>query len=265
MGITYKDSGVDIETGSALVERIKKRVARTFTPGVLTGIGGFGGLYQPNLAGLKNPVLVSGCDGVGTKLKIAFAAERHDTVGVDLVAMSVNDVLCSGAGPLFFLDYLACGKLATLAYEDIIEGIARGCELAGCALLGGETAEMPGFYQEGEYDLAGFCVGLVDHDKILDGKRIQEGDCLIGFTSSGLHSNGFSLVRHLLFEISKHDLSDKAPWSDLGLAEALLIPTRIYVKSLLAILKKRSEEHTSELQSHSFISYAVFCLKKKNK
>jgi len=239
MGITYKDSGVDIEAGAALVDKIKQRVSSTFNAEVLTEIGGFGGLYQPKIEGLKQPVLVSGCDGVGTKLRIAYEAAIHDTVGIDLVAMSVNDVLTSGARPLFFLDYLSCGKLSTIAADQIIEGIVQGCESAGCALLGGETAEMPGSYPDGEYDLAGFCVGLVERDKIINGNRIKAGDRLIGLASSGLHSNGFSLVRHLLFNKNDYSLTSPAPWDETRtLADSLLTPTRIYVKPVLKILEQ---------------------------
>ncbi len=191
----YKDAGVDIHAGYRAVELMKKHIARTMRPEVLTDIGGFGGLFSLENINIKKPVLVSGTDGVGTKLKLAFALDRHDTVGIDCVAMCVNDVICSGARPLFFLDYIATGKLDPFKVETIVKGISDGCVAAGCALIGGETAEMPGFYPENEYDLAGFCVGIADKDEIIDGSTVKSGDKLIGIASSGVHSNGFSLVR----------------------------------------------------------------------
>jgi len=223
--LSYRDAGVDIDAGDALVEAIKPFAKRTLRPEVLAGLGGFGALCAIPKK-YKEPILVSGTDGVGTKLKLAFALGRHDGVGVDLVAMSVNDVLVQGAEPLFFLDYFACGKLDKAIAVRVIRGIAEGCEQAGCALIGGETAEMPGMYPEGEYDLAGFCVGVVEKDKIIDGKSIQPGDALIGLASSGAHSNGYSLIRKILGE-------DK-PAS--GLADTLMEPTRIYVKPVLKLL-----------------------------
>jgi phosphoribosylformylglycinamidine cyclo-ligase len=225
-GLSYRDAGVDIDAGDALVEAIKPFARRTMRPEVLAGIGGFGALCEIPKK-YRQPVLVSGTDGVGTKLKLAFALSRHDTVGIDLVAMSVNDVLVQGAEPLFFLDYFACGKLDNRIAADVVKGIARGCELAGCALIGGETAEMPGMYPAGEYDLAGFCVGVVEKARIIDGRSIAPGDALLGLASSGPHSNGFSLIRKIL-ERSK---------PDAALLDALMAPTRIYVKPVLALLE----------------------------
>lgn len=237
MGTTYKDSGVDIEAGDTFVERIKPYAKRTQRPEVVSGVGGFGGLFALPPGKYREPVLVSGTDGVGTKLKVAFQAGRHDTVGIDLVAMSVNDILTSGAEPLFFLDYFATGKLEVDAAADVVKGIALGCEQAGCTLLGGETAEMPGFYPRGEYDLAGFCVGVVERSEIIDGTRIVPGDALIGLPSSGLHSNGYSLARKVLMEKAQLAL-DKVPEGlDRPLADALLEPTRIYVKDVQALMQ----------------------------
>ena len=207
---SYKAAGVDVTAGYKSVELMKKHVARTTIPGVVSGIGGFGGLFQPELTGMKEPVLVSGTDGVGTKLRIAFLMDKHDTVGIDCVAMCVNDVVCGGAKPLFFLDYLAVGKNVPEKVADIVSGVAEGCVQAGCALVGGETAEMPGFYPEDEYDLAGFSVGIVDKQKIIDGSAMTPGDVLIGLPSSGVHSNGFSLVRKI-FDVNKENLSAYVP------------------------------------------------------
>jgi len=223
--LTYRDAGVDIDAGDALVEAIKPLAKRTLRPEVLAGIGGFGALCELPKK-YRQPVLVSGTDGVGTKLKLAFELQRHDTVGIDLVAMSANDVLVQGAEPLFFLDYFACGKLDTRVAAIVMKGIAGGCELAGCALIGGETAEMPGMYPEGEYDLAGFCVGVVEKERIVDGRSIVPGDVLLGLASSGAHSNGYSLIRRILG-------ADKLS-SDL--ADSLMEPTRIYVKPVLKLL-----------------------------
>ncbi|MCL2123158.1 MAG: phosphoribosylformylglycinamidine cyclo-ligase [Desulfovibrionaceae bacterium] len=231
----YTDAGVDINAGNALVSRIKELVAKTYIHGVRSDIGGFGGLFRPDLSGMADPVLVSSSDGVGTKLKLAFALNKHDTVGIDLVAMNVNDILVLGAKPLFFLDYFATGKLRLDCAEAVISGIAEGCRIAGCALLGGETAEMPDMYAKGEYDLAGFCVGIVDNDKIIDGHTISVGDSLIGLASSGPHSNGYSLIRKLLKK-SGLGADDILPGSDAAVREILLRPTRIYsdvVRSLL--------------------------------
>jgi phosphoribosylformylglycinamidine cyclo-ligase len=231
---SYRDAGVDIDAGDRLVENIKSLAAGTMREGVLAGIGGFGALFEVP-GRYREPVLVSGTDGVGTKLKLAFELDRHDTVGIDLVAMSVNDILVQGAEPLFFLDYFACGKLDVSTATAVVRGIAKGCEMAGCALIGGETAEMPGMYPPGEYDLAGFAVGAVEKSKIIDGRTISAGDVVLGLASSGLHSNGYSLVRRIL-EARRADLS-----SDLGgrtLGETLLEPTRIYVRPLLATLRQ---------------------------
>ena len=233
--LSYRDAGVDIDAGDALVERIKPFARRTMRPEVLAGIGGFGGLVEIGKR-FDEPVLVAGTDGVGTKLKLAFALHRHDTVGIDLVAMSVNDVLVQGAEPLFFLDYFACGRLDVDVAATVVQGIAAGCEQAGCALIGGETAEMPGMYAEGEYDLAGFAVGVVEKRRIVDGRAIAPGDVLIGLASSGPHSNGFSLIRRIL-EVSHADLRAPFEGSDgRTLGDALLAPTRIYVKPLLALM-----------------------------
>jgi len=232
--LSYRDAGVDIDAGDALVEAIKPLARRTMRPEVLAGIGGFGALCEIPKK-YRHPVLVSGTDGVGTKLKLAFAFDRHDTVGIDLVAMSVNDVLVQGAEPLFFLDYFACGHLDRRIAMEVIGGIARGCELAGCALIGGETAEMPGMYPEGEYDLAGFCVGVVERERILDGRFIAPGDALIGIASSGAHSNGYSLVRKIL-ERADPDLD--ADFHGVPLRDAILAPTRIYVKPILGLMQQ---------------------------
>jgi phosphoribosylformylglycinamidine cyclo-ligase len=234
-GLSYRDAGVDIDAGNALVERIKPAVASTRRPGVLGGIGGFGGLFELPLDRYQQPVLVSGTDGVGTKLKIAIETGRHDKIGIDLVAMCVNDIIVAGAEPLFFLDYYATGKLDVDVATNVVEGIAEGCRQAGAALVGGETAEMPGMYSEGDYDLAGFSVGIVEKSQILDGSKVAAGDVLIGLASSGLHSNGYSLARKVL-EVSAASLDDSCGDSKLG--DALLAPTRIYVKPLLALLEK---------------------------
>ena len=231
---SYAAAGVDVTAGYRAVELMKAHVARTNIPGVLSGLGGFGGVFEPNLAGMKRPVLVSGTDGVGTKLKIAFLMDKHDTVGIDCVAMCVNDVACSGAQPLFFLDYIACGKNVPERIAAIVAGVAEGCVQSGCALIGGETAEMPGFYPQEEYDLAGFSVGLADYDRLVDGSRVRPGDALIGVRSSGVHSNGFSLVRKV-FDVSEKTLG--VYYDELGctLGEVLLTPTKIYVKAILTL------------------------------
>ena len=231
--LSYRDAGVDIDAGDALVEAIKPYARRTMRPEVLAGIGGFGALFEIGKR-YAEPVLVAGTDGVGTKLKLAFQLARHDTIGIDLVAMSVNDILVQGAEPLFFLDYFACGRLDVAAATEVVRGIARGCELAGCALIGGETAEMPGMYPEGEYDLAGFAVGVVEKSRIIDGRSIAPGDALLGLASSGAHSNGYSLVRRIL-ERARPDLD--ADFHGRPLGEVLLEPTRIYVKPLLELMK----------------------------
>ncbi len=237
MALTYRDAGVDIDEGDRLVELIKPLARPTLRPEVLAGIGGFGGLFALDVKKYKEPVLVSGTDGVGTKLKIAFAADRHGTIGQDLVAMCVNDVAVVGAEPLFFLDYFATGKLSAEQGAEVVKGIAEGCRLAGCALIGGETAELPGFYAKGEYDLAGFSVGVVERSRIVDGRAVSPGDLVVGIAASGVHSNGYSLARKALLE--KHPLD--ARLEGLGgrtLADVLLEPTRIYAKDVLALLEQ---------------------------
>lgn len=238
MSDAYRKAGVDIDAGNEAVERMKKHVKKTFRPEVLTGLGGFGALFKPNLTEMEEPVFVSGTDGVGTKLKIAFAMNKHDTIGIDAVAMCVNDVIVQGAEPLFFLDYLACGRIIPEKIEAIVKGISDGCIQAGCALIGGETAEMPGMYQEGEYDIAGFTVGIVDQKHLIDGTKVKEGHTLIGLASSGVHSNGFSLVRKVLLEDAGLSLEDDVAELGLELGAVLLEPTKIYVKSVLSVLKK---------------------------
>ena len=233
VSLSYRDAGVDIDAGDALVEAIKPFAKRTMREGVLGGIGGFGGLFEISKK-YKEPVLVSGTDGVGTKLKLAFELNRHDTVGIDLVAMSVNDILVQGAEPLFFLDYFACGKLDVPTATAVVKGIAQGCEQSGCALLGGETAEMPGLYPDGEYDLAGFAVGAVEKSQLIDGSKIVPGDVVLGLASSGIHSNGYSLVRKII-SVAKPDL--EADFHGRKLADVLMAPTRIYVKPLLALMQ----------------------------
>lgn len=238
MGKSYKEAGVNITLANQIVKKIKPLIRKTFIPGVLTDIGGFGGLFSLTGQNYKEPVLVSGTDGVGTKLKIAFALDKHDSVGIDLVAMCVNDIVTCGAKPLFFLDYISIGKLSEKVVVELIKGIAEGCKMANCALLGGETAEMPGFYPEGEYDLAGFVVGIVEKSKIIDGREIREGDSVIGLSSNGLHSNGFSLVRKVLLEDKKYELEEKLAVLKRTLGEELLLPTKIYVKPVLYLLEK---------------------------
>ncbi len=237
---SYKSAGVDITAGYRAVELMKKHIDKTTTSGVLQGIGGFGGLFMPNITGMSEPVLVSGTDGVGTKLKIAFMLDKHDTIGIDCVAMCVNDIICCGATPLFFLDYLAVGKNLPERVEQIVSGVANGCVQSNCALIGGETAEMPGFYPENEYDLAGFAVGIVDKSKIIDSNTMQAGDVIIALPSSGVHSNGFSLVRKAL------DMTDK------NLLENLLTPTKIYVKSVLELLKTVKPSGISHITGGGF-------------
>ena len=240
---SYAAAGVDVTAGYEAVERIKPMVESTYIPGVMGTLGGFGGMFAPDLTDMKKPVLVSGTDGVGTKIRIAQLLDRHDTVGVDCVAMCVNDIVCGGAAPMFFLDYIACGKNHPARIADIVSGITEGCRQAECALVGGETAEMPGFYPVDEYDLAGFSVGIVDEEKIIDGKKLAAGDVLVGLASSGVHSNGFSLVRKVL-DVEHTDL--KTPREDLNgksLGEALLAPTRIYVKAVKALLKAGVDVH----------------------
>jgi phosphoribosylformylglycinamidine cyclo-ligase len=235
---TYRDAGVDIDAGDEFVDRIKPLVRSTFRPEVLTDLGGFGGLFRLQAKKYEDPVLVSGTDGVGTKLKIAFMMDKHDTVGIDLVAMCVNDIAVSGAEPLFFLDYFATGKLAVPKAHQVVSGIAEGCRQAGCALIGGETAEMPSFYTDGEYDLAGFAVGVVDRQKMIDGKAIQPGDAIIGLSSSGLHSNGYSLARRVLFDGARLTVNSRLPELDRSLGDILLTPTRIYAKQILTLIRE---------------------------
>nr|WP_291957884.1 phosphoribosylformylglycinamidine cyclo-ligase [Mahella sp.] len=245
----YKDAGVDVNAGYETVRLIKQHAARTFIPGVIGDIGSFSGLFAIDKDAYKEPVLVSGADGVGTKLKIAFALDKHDTVGIDCVAMCVNDILCQGAKPLFFLDYLATGKLEPAKAAEVVKGVADGCVEAGCALIGGETAEMPDMYPEGEYDLAGFAVGMIDKDNIITGQRIEKGDALIGLSSSGLHSNGFSLVRRLLMDkLGEYN-------HELGCAfgEELIKPTRIYVKPVLDALKAFDIKGMAHITGGGFI------------
>ena len=235
--LTYADAGVDIDKANRLVDNIKKIAKQTRRSGVMSEIGGFGGLFSLNLTYLKNPVLVSSTDGVGTKLKVAFMMEKHDTIGIDLVAMCVNDIIVQGAKPLFFLDYLSMGKLNTDIATDVIQGIGEGCREAGCALIGGETAEMPGFYSEKEYDLAGFAVGVVERDRIVNGSGIHVGNQLIGISSSGLHSNGYSLVRKVCFEILNLKIDSHVPELGKTIGEEMLTPTRIYSKTIHSIIK----------------------------
>lgn len=237
-GLTYADAGVDIDAGAEAVELMKQHVKRTFRPEVLTDLGGFGGLFALNTGKYKNPVLVSGTDGVGTKLMVAFKTDKHDTIGIDAVAMCANDILVQGAEPLFFLDYLAVGKLVPAKVADIVKGVAEGCKQAGCALIGGETAEMPGFYGPGEYDIAGFVVGIVDRDKVIDGSTIVPGDAVIGLPSSGLHSNGYSLARKVLLEVSGYGVDTYVEALGRTVGEEMLEPTRIYARQILPLLEK---------------------------
>lgn len=253
MSDTYKNAGVDIAAGNEAVERMKKHVKTTFRPEVMTDLGGFGALFQLNKNQYEEPVLVSGTDGVGTKLKLAFAMDRHDTIGIDAVAMCVNDVVVQGAEPLFFLDYLACDKVIPSKIESIVKGIADGCRQAGCSLIGGETAEMPGMYAEGEYDIAGFTVGIVDKSKMINGSTISAGDTVIGLASSGVHSNGFSLVRKLLLEQSGYELNQEIPELGSRLGDVLLTPTKIYVKPLLSLLKEIDVKGMAHITGGGFI------------
>ncbi len=248
----YAAAGVDITAGYKAVELMKTHIARTMTSGVCSDVGGFGGLFELDLTGITRPVLVSGTDGVGTKLKLAFLMDKHDTVGIDCVAMCVNDIICSGAKPLFFLDYIACGKNVPERIADIVKGVCEGCVQAGAALIGGETAEMPGFYPEDEYDLAGYSTGVVDKSKIIDNKTMCEGDVVIALPSSGVHSNGFSLVRKV-FDVENSDI--KKPVAELGgksVGETLLTPTRIYVKAVLALMEKVKVRAISHITGGGF-------------
>jgi len=249
---SYAAAGVDITAGYKAVELMKKHIAKTVTKGVCSGVGGFGGLFELDMTGIKNPVLVSGTDGVGTKLKLAFLLDKHDTVGIDCVAMCVNDVICVGAKPLFFLDYIACGKNVPERIADIVKGVCDGCVQAGAALIGGETAEMPGFYPVDEYDLAGYCTGVVDKSKIIDNNSMKAGDVMIALPSSGVHSNGFSLVRKV-FDVENSDIT--SPLEELGgksIGETLLTPTKIYVKPILALLEKVGVKGISHITGGGF-------------
>jgi phosphoribosylformylglycinamidine cyclo-ligase len=250
--LTYKDSGVDIHAGYETVRLIKDCVKKTYTKGVMSDIGGFGGMFAIDKDEYEEPVLVSGTDGVGTKLMIAFKTDIHDTIGEDAVAMCVNDVICQGAKPLFFLDYIATGKLDPQRASDIVKGVASGCIKAGAALIGGETAEMPGLYGEGEYDIAGFCVGIVDKKKIIDGSKIAEGDCLIGIPSSGIHSNGYSLVRKVFFDHKNYDVNEYVEELGCTLGEALMVPTRIYPKLITDLISKFEIKGMSNITGGGF-------------
>ena len=256
----YAEAGVDITAGYRSTELIKKHAAKTFMPGMMSGLGGFGGLFKPDIAGMKSPVLVSGTDGVGTKLKLAFLMDKHDTVGIDCVAMCVNDVICCGAAPLFFLDYIACGKNVPERIADIVKGVAEGCVQAGASLVGGETAEMPGFYPENEYDLAGFAVGIVDEEKIIDHSQMRAGDAILALPSSGVHSNGFSLVRKI-FNVEHADIT--SPLEALGgasLGETLLTPTKIYVKPVLSLLGSVDVRGISHITGGGFYENIPRCI-----
>lgn len=249
---SYAAAGVDITAGYRAVELMKSHIQRTMTSGVCSDVGGFGGLFLPDLAGMECPVLVSGTDGVGTKLKLAFLMDKHDTVGIDCTAMCVNDIICCGAKPLFFLDYIACGKNVPERIEQIVSGVAEGCVQSGAALIGGETAEMPGFYPENEYDLAGFAVGIVDKKDIIDNKTTRPGDILIALPSTGVHSNGFSLVRKV-FDVDNSDIKSPVPeLSGKSIGEALLTPTKIYVKPMLALFKEVKVKGVSHITGGGF-------------
>lgn len=248
---SYKAAGVDVTAGYKAVELMKQHVARTKIPGAISSIGGFGGLFQPDLAGMEEPILVSGTDGVGTKLKIAFLMDKHDTIGIDCVAMCVNDIITVGAQPLFFLDYIALGKNVPEQVACIVSGIAEGCVQSGCALIGGETAEMPGFYPVGEYDVAGFSVGIVDRKKMIDGTRLQAGDAIIGIKSSGVHSNGFSLVRRI-FDINEQNAKKYIAEFGKTLGEELLTPTKIYVKAMKSLTSKCDVKAVSHITGGGF-------------
>ncbi|TYS16928.1 phosphoribosylformylglycinamidine cyclo-ligase [Rossellomorea vietnamensis] len=253
MANAYKNAGVDIDAGYESVNRIKKHVERTKRKGMLGSLGGFGGMFDLSELGLKKPVLVSGTDGVGTKLKLAFMADRHDTIGIDCVAMCVNDIIVQGAEPLYFLDYIACGKAVPEKIESIVKGIADGCEMAGAGLVGGETAEMPGLYEIDEYDIAGFAVGACEKSSLITGDEISEGNMLVGLASSGIHSNGYSLVRKIFFNDHSYEMDTYMPQLGSTLGEALLTPTKIYVKPVLAAIKKFSIKGMSHITGGGFI------------
>ncbi|MGI5948912.1 phosphoribosylformylglycinamidine cyclo-ligase [Peptoniphilus sp.] len=252
MAINYKDAGVDVDAGQREVDLIKDIVKKTQSKNVLSSLGGFSGLFDLGLEDVKNPVLVSGTDGVGTKVILAHMLDKHDTIGIDCVAMCANDILCQGAKPLFFLDYIATGKLVPEKMAKIVEGVAEGCIQSCASLIGGETAEMPGVYQEEQYDLAGFCVGVVDKDKIIDGSTISKGDIIYGLSSNGIHSNGYSLVRKIVFDVAKLDLNKKYDGLDVTLGEELLKPTRIYVKEILELLKEVDIKGMSHITGGGF-------------
>ncbi len=252
MAINYKDAGVDVDAGQREVDLIKDIVKKTQSKDVISSIGGFSGLFNLDLEKMKNPVLVSGTDGVGTKVILAHMLDKHDTVGIDCVAMCANDILCQGAKPLFFLDYIATGKLVPEKMSKIVEGVAEGCIQSGASLIGGETAEMPGVYQEEQYDMAGFCVGIVDKDKIIDGSKISKGDIVYGLSSNGIHSNGYSLVRKIVFDVAELDLNQKYGNLDITLGEELLKPTKIYVKEILELLKEVDIKGMSHITGGGF-------------
>ncbi|MBR2784052.1 MAG: phosphoribosylformylglycinamidine cyclo-ligase [Firmicutes bacterium] len=256
---SYKAAGVDITAGYRAVELMRSHVERTLTPGAVGGLGGFGGLFRPDLTGIAKPILVSGTDGVGTKLRLAFLLDKHDTVGIDCVAMCVNDVICAGAAPLFFLDYIACGRNLPDRIAAIVSGVAEGCVQAGCALIGGETAEMPGFYPEDEYDLAGFAVGLADEEKLVDHSAMRPGDAVLALPSSGVHSNGFSLVRKV-FDVEHQDLTAHIAELDAPLGETLLTPTRIYVKPVLSLLQAVPVSGLAHITGGGFFENMPRCL-----
>ncbi len=251
--LTYKSSGVDVEAGYEAVKLMKGHVKKTHIPGVLGDLGSFGGFFKPDLSDYKEPLLISGTDGVGTKLQIAFMMDKHDTIGMDCVAMCVNDIVCHGAKPLFFLDYMGTGRLNPKKAANIVKGICDGCLEAECALIGGETAEMPGFYKDEEYDLAGFAVGIVDKEKVINGEKVKEGDIIIGLPSSGIHSNGYSLVRKLFFEVNDYKTGSTFPELSKTLGEELLTPTRIYVKTILKLLKQYEIKGIAHITGGGFI------------
>ena len=252
VGVTYRDAGVDIDAGNKAVELMKDAVQRTYTPGVVGDIGGFGGLYSLAGHSMSDPMLVSGTDGVGTKLRLAIMMDKHDTIGQDCVAMSVNDILVQGATPLFFLDYVAVGKLDPVQVADIVRGVAGACEESGCALLGGETAEMAGFYVDGDYDVAGFAVGIVDRPKLITGESIKAGDVILGLPSSGVHSNGFSLVRKIVFELQGLGIDDVVPEFGKTVGEELLTPTRLYPKAVLPLIQKEQVKGMAHITGGGF-------------
>ena len=252
VGVTYRDAGVDIDAGNKAVELMKDAVQRTYTPGVVGDIGGFGGLYSLAGHSMSDPMLVSGTDGVGTKLRLAIMMDKHDTIGQDCVAMSVNDILVQGATPLFFLDYVAVGKLDPVQVADIVRGVAGACEESGCALLGGETAEMAGFYGDGDYDVAGFAVGIVDRPKLITGESIKAGDVILGLPSSGVHSNGFSLVRKIVFELQGLGIDDVVPEFGKTVGEELLTPTLLYPKAVLPLIQKEQVKGMAHITGGGF-------------